>query len=185
MRVREVERIGQRTQQADDPGDRERAVGANHLTERAPSDQLHHDVVVLVLLANVVDQDDVRVAQPGRDRRLLLEAGHEAIVSREMGRQQLDRPVLLQIAVAGSIDDAHPPAPERLLEVVRPDAAHARSIQRPYPSRTSAPRIIHVQYLGQDVVSTSDSRPSVRRQRPARGHRRDTRSVAPATVAPE
>ena len=126
-----------------DPVDRERLVGADDLAQRAPLDEVHHDVVVVVLLADVVDQDDVRVAQPGRDRRLALEPRDEALVGGEVGRQELDGAELLEVSVAGTIDDAHPAAPERLQEVVRPDAARARSIQRSYPPWTSAPGIIH------------------------------------------
>jgi hypothetical protein len=59
-------------------------------------------------------------------------------------RQQLDRTLRLEIAVAGAVHHAHAPPAERLQEVIRTDAARVWSIQCPYPPSLSAPMIVHV-----------------------------------------
>ena len=78
-----------------------------------------------VLLARVVDRDDVRMVERRGDLRLRDEAAAEGRVARERGRDQLDRHVPVEREVGRPVDDAHTALARDLFEAVtredRPD----------------------------------------------------------------
>ena len=80
-RVGVVECIGDLAQQYDRAFERQRAGRAQKLEQRIALDQLHDEEVDVVLLANIEDLDDVRVAQRGRDLAFADEALDDALVN--------------------------------------------------------------------------------------------------------
>ena len=64
----------------------ETAVRLQDLAQRLPGDVLHHDEGGVVLLAPVVDRDDVRVVEPGGGLRLAAEALDVDGIRRELRR---------------------------------------------------------------------------------------------------
>jgi hypothetical protein len=116
----------QRGQQGEpDPGRLprvDRPVGRDPLREGAAVDELHDDVGAFVLLDDVVDDDDVRVAEPGHrpglpqgafaqlPGRLLRERGVEG--------QLLDRDTPTEEFVGGTPHDAHTAAADPGLQPV-------------------------------------------------------------------
>lgn len=63
------------------------------------------DVDRLFVLPHVVDRDDVRVVEPGRQARFLHELGGEGRIGHQVGRQHLERHRALQRQVARLVDD--------------------------------------------------------------------------------
>jgi hypothetical protein len=55
------------------------------LPERPPGDVLHHEIGAALGLAEVVDVDDVEVAEAGEEFGFLLKAGAEAFLLGEFG----------------------------------------------------------------------------------------------------
>jgi hypothetical protein len=82
------------------------------LAQGAAFQQVHDDVVEIVLLGDVVDQDDVGVAQPGRDHRLAPEPLDDVRLVRQVRAQDFDGPGLLQRLVHTPVDGAHAAAAE-------------------------------------------------------------------------
>ncbi len=95
----------------------ERAV-PQPLLEVASLDVAHRDEEQLAELAGLVDRDDVRVVDRGRELRLAQEAVAERFVLGEVGGEELERDVALQALVLGQVDDAHAAAAEQGLDAV-------------------------------------------------------------------
>ena len=75
----------------------------------AAADQPHRDDQLAVLLAGVVDGDDVRVLEAGREPRLAQEAVAEALVAAEVACDHLQRHRAVEGEMGGAIDDPIPP----------------------------------------------------------------------------
>jgi hypothetical protein len=120
-----VERVGNLPQQLDRPLQREGAVAAQELEQREPLQELHDQVVNVVVLVHVEDLDDVRVAQRSRDPAFGVEPIDDALV--DLARQQhLDGPGDLERPVDTLVDGPHTALPELLVELVRTQAAPAQ-----------------------------------------------------------
>ena len=89
--------------------------GAAHepVGERLAVEQLHHEVVHAVLVADVVNGADVRVVQRGDGAGLALEPAPAIRVCRDLARQHLDGDAAPQPIVVGTIDLAHAAFAER------------------------------------------------------------------------
>ena len=74
-----------------------------------------------VLLEEVVDRDDVRVAQRARDPRLADEALRERRVAGQERRELLQRDVAPEAGLAREVHDGHPAPPDLLDDPVRTD----------------------------------------------------------------
>ena len=83
------------------------AAGDDLRLEGDALDVLHDQAQPPARLGEVVEVDDVRMLELGQHARLLDEARLELLVDRELGRQDLDRHLLLGHAVLAAIDDAH------------------------------------------------------------------------------
>jgi hypothetical protein len=83
-----------------------------------PVDEAHGDEERAVLLAGLVDGDDVRMLERGRHARLALEAPAELRVGRELGHDDLERHAAVEAAVDREVDHAHAAAPDLALDVV-------------------------------------------------------------------
>ena len=75
--------------------------------ERLALEQLHHHELLAVVLADVVQRADVRMAQRRDDPGLAQEALHRLGDRSGVGGQQLDRHMPPEPRVLGLVDDAH------------------------------------------------------------------------------
>ena len=73
---------------------RQLALG-DHLLEAHPVDELHGQVAQAVGVADVVDGDDVRVLELGRDLRLALEAVEQLVEARALAAARPSRRMVL------------------------------------------------------------------------------------------
>src|SRR5713101_6349189 len=118
-RVRVIEGVRDRLQQPDgfvDVDSRPEPVG-----ERASADELEHQVGDAALVAEVVDGEDVRVAEPRDRQSLLLEALAVFLLLGEELGQYLDRHVAVERGVVRLVDGGHAAAPNALDDAVRPE----------------------------------------------------------------
>src|SRR5262245_17897442 len=83
------------------------AGGAQTMTQRFSLEELGDDVDLIVVRADVVDCDDVRVRQRGDRLRLALEPRAPLGVGGKAPGKDLDGDVAMQPRVAGAIDLAH------------------------------------------------------------------------------
>ena len=90
----------------------------------------------VLLLARVVDGDDVRVRQPGRQARLADEPLPEPLVGGRRRVEELDRDEPVELAVARHVDDRHAAVAERALEPVAA-AGDGLDAHPPFPCSSS------------------------------------------------
>ena len=125
--VRGVERRGDLAADVDRPVRAQAALAAQHGGEVGALDVLHREVEQPVLLAGVVDRDDVRVLQRGGDPRLAVEALAEPGGLGELRGDDLDGRAAAQVDVLGPVDQAHAAAADPLLDLVaRDDSTQVR-----------------------------------------------------------
>jgi len=97
-----------------------------HLSGQAAArDVLDDHVGGALELAEVVDVDDVRVAEPGDRLRLVAEAGDGVRVGRD-GLHDLDRPGPLELRVVRPVDHPHGALPDEVLDLVLPQPGPGR-----------------------------------------------------------
>lgn len=117
QRVRLGEPGGYFGQDVADLRQRQGAGAAGELVEAVALDQLHGDEDPAGDAAEIEDAHDVRVGEPPADLRLaqqpLLLAGIVVVA-----QQRLDRHHLVELAVAGAEDPAHPAAADLGLDLV-------------------------------------------------------------------
>ena len=90
-------------------------------------DVLHDDVRRAVVLARVVDLDDVGVGEPGGEARLTDEAVAEDRVVGEVAGEHLDRHRPLELVVPREVDDGHAAAAEDVCDAVAPACKRLRA----------------------------------------------------------
>jgi hypothetical protein len=120
-RVRGIERGSDLRQEIDAPRGIERTVNGHHALEVPPIDVLHRDEEDVVLLARVVDLDDVLVGDRVGVTRLAHEPLAETGLAREIGRQQLQGALLARLRVLGEVHHPHPTLAEQAVEAVAAD----------------------------------------------------------------
>ena len=104
-----------------DPGDLprvERTAPAQDRREVLPVDQLHDDVRAARVLAEVVDGDDVGVAERGRRLGLRAETRREIGIAQVLRTEQLERDVATELGIGGAVDGRHPAAAQQLDQAV-------------------------------------------------------------------
>ena len=116
--VRGVERLGDLGEELDRALRLERTVLRDELGEVGALDVAHGEEEHAVLLARLVDGDDVRVVERGGDPRLAQEALAEALVLGELGRDHLERDLAPETLLLGAVDRAHAAAADERLDVV-------------------------------------------------------------------
>ena len=112
-RMRVLERVAERHPDQDDIAVGEVAAG-EQLGERAPADELGHEVDRVLVAAGLVQRDDPGVRQARRRERLAL----AALLAVELDRDPLDGDVALEVLVAREVHDAHPPGADPPHEVI-------------------------------------------------------------------
>ena len=92
--------------------------GRDPLLQVAAVDQAHRDDQLVVLLARVVDRDDVGVIEAGGEARLAQEPLAEALVAAEVAGDHLQRHLAIEGEMGRPVDDAHPAARDQRVEPV-------------------------------------------------------------------
>ncbi len=93
----------------------------------------HGDEEQLAELSGLVDRDDVRVVDRGRELGLPQEALAEGRVLGQVGGEELERDVASQADVLGEVDDTHTTATEQGLDPVpRELSADSRVVAHPH-----------------------------------------------------
>ncbi len=115
------------------PGERQRGAPAQPLLQALALEELHGEVGDVLVLADLVDGDDVVVLEGGAGPGLAEEAlaGHR--VAGELRQDHLQGHGAAEVRVLGPVDDAHAPAPQFLLDGVRADLPRQRRGGDPRP----------------------------------------------------
>ena len=110
------------------PDHRERHVVSNQRAERVAIDVLHGDVQLPVVVADVVDRDDVGVLETARRLGLAHEAAAQVLA---VDPEELERHVPIDDGVARQVQHTHAAFPEEAFDFVPADdgghLAHERS----------------------------------------------------------
>ena len=112
LRMRRGERVRDGSRHPDCLVDRQATAGEPG-RQRLAIDQFHHQVVDVVMPADVVERADMGMAQAGDGAGLALEAQQLVGTGREPLRQELDRHGTIEPGVEGAIDLAHPAGAEQ------------------------------------------------------------------------
>ncbi len=108
-----VERAAHLVEDEQRPCEPERPALLEHLPQVAAFDVAHRDVEAAVVLAGVVDGDDVRVVEARCEVGFLQETIAEVLISVEEPRgQDLERDLPPQPDLLGEVHHAHPSAAE-------------------------------------------------------------------------
>jgi len=102
---------------------------ADDLVERLPVQEFHHDVGQAVLVAEVVNRNNVRMAEIARVARFLVEALEHVRFAGESLGERLDGHIAADARIAGAIDNAHAPLSEDANNVVLADPFWRRFFQ--------------------------------------------------------
>ena len=118
--------VGDRQTIGDLAGDLDHASGLQSLqleraVERLPRHQFHHDVGPAVEFPDVVDRDDVRVVEQGRQPGLALQALRRGAVGGQFVGDELDGNGTVQARVARLIHLSHAAGPERTDDLIHAD----------------------------------------------------------------
>jgi hypothetical protein len=116
--VRSVEGVGELGDERERAPRLERPLALEKLLEVRAFDEAHGDVELPVNLAGGVDRDDVGMVERCSQLRFAQEPLAEAVVRRQLGRQQLQSDLPLQAEVVGPVDHAHPAAPQQRLDSI-------------------------------------------------------------------
>ena len=90
------------------------------VSERTAVHELADKVLTPVLLAGVVDREDVGVIERGCELRLALEAPPSCRVG-QVGGDELDRDGAIQLRVGRAVDRAHPAFAKLMIEAICAD----------------------------------------------------------------
>ena len=119
--VRLREPVGDRRGNLQGAAERQRP-GVQHLTQRLALDELHADVGLGLGLTEIVDGDDGGMIECGGRACFELEPPQAFGVVRQLGRQQLQRDVTIELGVVREIDLAHAAGAEQRANDVGPEA---------------------------------------------------------------
>ena len=95
------------------------------LGEVAALDQLHAEVVLAVVLADLVDRHDARVVEQGDGLGLVLEPAQLGVVGQNAGLDHLEGDGPVEADLPGLVDDAHAAAAQLLVNLVVAEVADA------------------------------------------------------------
>ena len=119
--VRGGESVGDFAGDAQNIFQRHRAVGGE-LAKIASFDELHGDVRDRIAAPDVVDRDDARMIQRRCRARFELEAAEMITARRQLGRENFQRDVALELRIARAINLAHAAGADRRDDLVRTDS---------------------------------------------------------------
>ena len=116
QRARNLDGVSQRL------ADREGAVG-DPIGQRLPLEILHHEEIDAILLADVVEDADVRMVQRRDDTRFPIEPLTELRIGRERRRKDFDGDRAIQAGVTRSVHFAHAARADGGLDFIRTEAS--------------------------------------------------------------
>ncbi|GAA5020952.1 hypothetical protein GCM10025734_75670 [Kitasatospora paranensis] len=116
--VRRVQRRGDLGGDPDGLAQRQRPLAVQQGPQVAAADVAHRDEEQAVGLPGLVDRDDVRVVDGGRDLGLAGEPLAEHVVAGQVGGEQLDGDGAAQAQVLGAVDDGHTAPADHFVEAV-------------------------------------------------------------------
>src|SRR5215218_5207625 len=96
----------------------EGGVGGDDGFQRLPAHELHDDEGRAVILADVIDIDDVRVGEGSGGARLAFETSAEAGIGGELRPRRLDGHVATEEEIVTEIDDRHAALAEAAADAV-------------------------------------------------------------------
>ena len=144
--VRGVERAGHLADHRHGTERLEAAVLGDHRAQVGSLDVAHRDEQQAVDLARLVERDDVRVVDGGREARLAVETGAERLVLHELGSEHLQRDLAPEAQVLGPVHDTHAAAADDGLDAVarqlRADAQVSRHLVAVIPARGRQSRVL-------------------------------------------
>ena len=105
--VRGAQRLQHRVEDVQRGAGGQRALGLHDLTQRVPVDQLHGEEHAALVVALVVDRDDVGVAQPGGRARFAPEPADEGLVGGQARAHHLQCHLAVEPLVQGHVDRGH------------------------------------------------------------------------------
>ncbi len=126
-RVRARDRVGDAGQELDALPPCVRA--HRPIGQRAAVDELAHDVLLPVVLADVVHGHDVRMIQARCGLGFLPEPPPRLLVG-DAGCEELDRDRAMELRVGRAIDDAHATAAEHGVDPIAADQSAGRELLR-------------------------------------------------------
>ncbi len=94
--------------------------------ERLPFEELHHQEIGAILVADVVQRADVRMIQRRDSACFAIEPFTELRIAGELRRQDFDGDVASQPRIARAIDFAHPARSKRGHDLVRAEPSSSR-----------------------------------------------------------
>ena len=97
------------------------------LGEVAALDELHAEVALAVVLADLVDRDDAGVVEQRDGLGLVLEPAQLGVVGQDAGLDHLEGDGPVEADLAGLVDDAHAAAAQLLLDLVVAEVADGRA----------------------------------------------------------
>ncbi len=93
-------------------------------------EEFHRQVMKTVVLADIVDQDDVGVTKPSGQSCLTEESSNEVLLIGEVRTENLQGTRMLQRDVDGAVDPTHPASPDQAQDLVRTDRSSDQAIHR-------------------------------------------------------
>ena len=105
-------------------GERDRPRLAVLAQDRAATEILHRDVVIVARAADIMHADDIAVMQLGCDPRLAQEAFAEIRIGQQGRRHDLERDIALDRFLGGQVHGRHAATAELALDVVAGDYDH-------------------------------------------------------------
>ena len=116
---------------------RELLLALETLVDRLARDERHHVVELPLVLAVVVDREDVRVTEARDDLDLSAESlgSHR---ERKLAEENLDRDFAIQLRVSGEPDRGHAAAPDFTLETVSASPSNRHAVARDATARESS-----------------------------------------------
>ena len=98
-------------------------VAVHQRYEAAAGDQLHREVVLALMLADLVDRDDAGVVEQRDGLGLVLEAAELGVAGEQAGPDHLQGHRAVERDLAGLVDDAHAAAAQLAPDLVIAEVA--------------------------------------------------------------
>ena len=100
-------------------------IASQHLLQGAALQQLHHQIRLAVLLADIVDSADIRVVQRRRRARLAQKTLVRCLTGRTRAQigfgEDFDRDLAVEACIARPVHHAHPATAQLFEHLVGPD----------------------------------------------------------------
>ncbi len=131
VRMRGVERVGDRCRQLQKLGQRQRAA-REAVAQAFALQKLHHEKRHAAFATHFVNRADVRMVERRRRARLPVESLHRAFIRQECRREELERHLAAQSRVLRAVDNAHAAGADLFDHAVGADglANHGRPMLR-------------------------------------------------------